>query len=93
MLQDFSTLIDENENIKLENKENHILCLMRHIRNTFAHGNTYFFDNDNMLLEDKDGEKITASILISKRSLLDWIKIIDKDSKFYTFDTELVEEN
>lgn len=93
MLQDYSVSIDENENLKLESKENHILCLMRHIRNAFAHGNTYFFDNDNMLLEDNDGGRITASILIPKRSLLDWIKIIDKNSKYYTFADEYKEEN
>ena len=42
-----------------------------------------FFDNGTVLLEDKDGAKITAEILINQQTLLDWIKIIDKDERFY----------
>lgn len=52
-----------------------INCLFRHIRNSFSHANTYFFDNDYMLLEDKEKNRITARILIKQQTLLDWIKI------------------
>lgn len=58
-------------------------CLLMHIRNAFAHGNTYFFDNGNMLLEDKNDTKATGMILIKQKTLLDWIAIIDKKQKFY----------
>lgn len=58
-------------------------CLLTHIRNSFAHGNTYFFDNGNVLLEDKDGNKITARILIPVRLLLEWIILIDKNGTVY----------
>lgn len=58
-------------------------CLFTHIRNAFAHGNTYFFDNGNVLLEDKDGSKITARILIAVQTLLDWIRLIDQKSLVY----------
>lgn len=54
-----------------------------HIRNSFAHGNTYFFDNGNVLLEDKNRSNITAMILIRQQTLLDWISLIDKDQKYY----------
>lgn len=58
-------------------------CLLTHIRNAFAHGNTYFFDNGNVLLEDKDGNKITARILLSVQSLIDWIILVDKGGAVY----------
>lgn len=57
--------------------------LLTHIRNAFAHGLTYFFDNGNMLLEDRNQGKVTARILIQQRTLLDWIRLIDKDKKYY----------
>ena len=56
--------------------------VLTHIRNSFAHGNTYFFPNGNVLLEDKN-RVITARILISLQTLLDWIPLIDKNQKFY----------
>jgi len=59
--------------------------ILRHIRNSFAHGNTYFFNNGNLLLEDKKGSKITASILIEQQTLIDWIRLIDIDEKYYSF--------
>lgn len=62
-------------------------CVLTHIRNSFAHGITYFFDNGNMLLEDKDNRgTITARILIHQKTLLEWIQLIDYNHKFYMFD-------
>lgn len=58
--------------------------ILTHIRNAFAHGNTYFLDNDMVLLEDKNNNRITAEILIHMKTLLDWIKTIDKDKRFYS---------
>ncbi len=58
-------------------------ALLAHIRNAFAHGNTYFFDNGNVLLEDKDKSNTTAMILIRQQTLLDWINLIDKEQHFY----------
>lgn len=81
--QSYSLSIDENENVKIDSTENRINCLFRHIRNSFAHANTYFFDDDYMLLEDKEKNKITARILIKQQTLLDWIKIIDKNQIRY----------
>lgn len=57
--------------------------ILTHIRNAFAHGNTYFFEDGNALLEDKNGNVITARILLKLQTLLDWISIIDKDQRFY----------
>lgn len=58
-------------------------ALLTHIRNSFAHGNTYFFDNGNVLLEDKNGSTITAMCLLRQQTLLDWIQLIDKSQKYY----------
>lgn len=87
LLQKYSISTDENEKINFSGDgENHITCLMRHIRNAFAHGNTYFFDNGFLLLEDCDGRTITAAILIKQETLIDWIKIIDKNGSYYEVD-------
>ena len=83
----FTLEIDENEKISFaggQGGEKRIDCLFRHIRNSFAHTNTYFFNNGNVLLEDKDGTKITSMILIKGQTLLDWIHYIDKDNRFYS---------
>jgi hypothetical protein len=85
LLQKFSTTVDENENIKFAGGgENHITCLFRHIRNAFAHGNTYFFESGLVLLEDKDNSTVSAEILLKQQTLLDWIKVIDKHEKYYS---------
>lgn len=84
LLQKYSTTVDENEKISFSGGgENHVNCLFRHIRNSFAHGNTYFFDNETILLEDMDKSKITAAILVRQQTLLDWIALIDKGERFY----------
>ena len=59
--------------------------ILTHIRNALAHGNTYLFKNGNMMLEDiaMDGKTITARMVLHQKTLIDWIKVIDKDSKFY----------
>lgn len=57
--------------------------ILTHIRNAFAHGNTYFFENGNTLLEDKNRNIITARILLKLQTLLDWIGLIDKEQRFY----------
>lgn len=58
--------------------------VLTHIRNSFAHGNTYFFDNEMLMLEDKDQRGTpTARILLKKQTLLDWIGIVDATQKFY----------
>ena len=60
--------------------------VLTHIRNSFAHGNTYFFENGNVLFEDKDMKGIiTARIILKQQTLLDWITLIDKEQKFYVF--------
>lgn len=58
--------------------------VLTHIRNAFAHGLTYFFDNGNVLLEDKDQRgTITARIILKMQTLLDWITLIDKEQRYY----------
>lgn len=72
-----------NEEGKVEKTESEAVCLLNHIRNSFAHGNTYFLDNGNVLLEDKNREKVTARILLSVAALIEWINLIDKDERYY----------
>lgn len=72
----------EDEN-KPKAKKGEGEILLEHIRNSFAHGNTYFFENGMMLLEDKNGNKITARILLKQKVLLDWINLIDKNQRYY----------
>ena len=58
--------------------------VLTHIRNAFAHGMTYFFDNRNVLLEDKDQRGIiTARIILKMQTLLDWITLIDREQRYY----------
>lgn len=86
MLRNYTIQVDENEKMQFaggQGSENNVMSLFRHIRNSLAHGNTYFFDNGYMLLEDKDGKTVTASILINQQTLLDWIRVIDKDEQYY----------
>lgn len=73
-----------SEELKVETKSSSQAdCLFTHIRNAFAHGNTYFFDNGNVLLEDKDRRKITAKILIAVEILIKWIELIDVNHTVY----------
>lgn len=83
LMQNFSYEATENETVTIKSEESRINAIFRHIRNSFAHGNTFFFPNDMCLLEDKDGKKVTAAILIPKQVLLDWIYIVDKNHFHY----------
>lgn len=68
--------------------------VLTHIRNSFAHGLTYFFDNGNALLEDRDQRGgITARFILHKQTLLDWIYLVDKNEKFYKSPVEGGEVN
>lgn len=58
--------------------------VLTHIRNSFAHGLTYFLPNNMVLLEDKDQRgTITARIILRLQTLLDWVALIDKDERYY----------
>ena len=58
--------------------------VLTHIRNSLAHGNTYFFETGTVLFEDKDMRGvITARIILKQQTLLDWISLIDKDQQYY----------
>ena len=75
--------ISDNEKPKPKPGHSKPKCLLAHIRNALSHGNTYFFDNGNMLLVDEYNDETTGTILIKQKTLLDWIALIDKDKKFY----------
>lgn len=67
--------------------------VLTHIRNSLAHGMTYFFDNGNVLFEDKSQNgNTTARIILKLQTLLDWIKIIDKNEIYYKLIDEKNEE-
>lgn len=74
------TIADEEEpKAKIGEAES----VLTHIRNAFAHGNTYFFDNGFMLLEDKSNGVITARIMMKRSTLIEWIHIVDKEGRYY----------
>lgn len=75
--------ITDKEQPKAKNDCSKAEGLLTHIRNAFAHGNTYFFPNGNVLLEDRNGSNVTAMILIKQQTLLDWIKLIDCNERYY----------
>lgn len=83
LTQDYSIEISEKEELKYGSKESRMHCLFRHIRNSLAHGNTYLFDNDFIMLEDKYGKTETAKIMIHRRTLIDWIFAVDKNEIYY----------
>lgn len=84
MKQNYTCDTNENEEFIFASNEPRVCAVFRHIRNAFSHGNTYFFENGNVLLEDKESKsKISAEILVSQKTLLDWICIVDKDGKLY----------
>ena len=58
--------------------------VLTHIRNSFAHGNTYYFENQFVLFEDKDQKgTITARIILAQQTLIDWINLIDSEQRYY----------
>lgn len=66
---------EEDETNKFH--ETMLSCLFRHIRNSLAHNNTYFFENGNLLLVDFDTNKeLSAMLLIRQQILLDWMNLI-----------------
>lgn len=84
-LTPFSIADEEKPKAKVGEAES----VLTHIRNSFAHGNTYFFNNNMMLLEDKDNRgSITARIILKRQTLLDWISLIDSSHLFYDLGRE-----
>lgn len=52
--------------------------ILSHIRNSIAHGNTFFFDNGNVLLLDvtRQGDK-SCALLIPSRALVDFMQTVN----------------
>lgn len=68
---------EEEDDETNDQHEAMLSCLFRHIRNSFAHNNTYFFENGNLLLIDFDSKnKVSAMLLIRQQTLLDWRALI-----------------
>ena len=61
-----------------------VINIMLHVRNAFAHGNTYFFENDFLMLEDLSfDQSITARMIFHKSTLISWIRLFDENSCYY----------
>ena len=85
ILQEHTIKLEETGKVNITANETRMVCLFRHIRNSLAHNRIYFFENGSMiLLEDISNSIITARILIPTHCLIDWIRAVDKDCKFYT---------
>lgn len=62
------------------------ITLLTHIRNSLAHGCTFFLPNRNVLFQDKaagNKGKTTAMILMPTACLITWIRLIDYTGKYY----------
>lgn len=83
--QSYTIKVRENGKIDITNSESRMVCLFRHIRNSLAHNRIYLSQDRTMiLLEDaEDGGRLSARILIPVHSLVEWIKIVDRNKNFY----------
>lgn len=78
--QNYNVIVQEDNTVSITQQETRMECLFRHIRNALAHNHTYDFNNGNIMLEDcDDDKKISARIIIPKRALIDWVRIIKKE--------------
>lgn len=82
--------VNEDGQIVITPKEKRMVCLFRHIRNAIAHNRSCLLNNGEMLLlEDWENDKkttkniLSARILIRPQTLIDWIRIIDKNHIHY----------
>lgn len=83
--QRYKIKVRETGKIDITNSESRMVCLFRHIRNSLAHNRIYLSQDRTMiLLEDaEDGGRLSARILIPVHSLVEWIKIVDRNKNFY----------
>jgi peptidyl-tRNA hydrolase len=81
MLED---IITERFVIGKTPESNKLLKLLRHIRNCFAHGKYLVvknsIDQHMMIMQDNDNNNVTARIILRVNTLVEMIKIIDKDN-------------
>lgn len=63
--------------IKPRKGSTRIECFLRHIRNAIAHGNTFFFPNNNVLFLDRKDKNVTGFILMPSKALISIKKLSD----------------
>lgn len=81
--QKTNVILKENGEVSITPGERRMECLFRHIRNSLAHGRTYYFNNGFIMLEDiDDNSKKTARLLLKFQSLIDWIEIIEHPDNY-----------
>lgn len=83
LTQECRTTVNEDGSISNTARESRMVCLFRHVRNAIAHGQSYVLPNNNLILDDKNDLGKTASILIPSKTLVDWIRVVDKEGSFY----------
>lgn len=83
LTQECRTTVNEDGSISNTVRESRMVCLFRHVRNAIAHGQSFVLPNNNLILEDKNDFGKTASILIPSKTLVDWIRIVDKEGAYY----------
>lgn len=83
LTQECKTTVNEDGSISNTVKESRIVCLFRHVRNAIAHGQSYVLPNGNLILDDKNDFGKTASVLIPSKTLVDWIRVGDKEGTYY----------
>ena len=83
LTQECRTTVNEDGSISNTTRESRMACLFRHIRNAIAHGQSHVLPNNNLILDDKNDFGKTASMLIPSKTLVDWIRVVDKEGSFY----------
>lgn len=90
LLETFPSNIEKERICIYDCKKNQFMSVFYHIRNAFAHGRFDFRtlnDEEYYILEDvqkdKGGLKVSARIILKKRTLLNWIDIIEGGEKEY----------
>lgn len=62
-------------------KESKYNSLLRHIRNSLAHGLTYFVGDEVFMVDEQNNRSITAVMCFPKHLLLEWISILENGQR------------
>lgn len=87
MLDDFPSNVLTERICIHDNKKNQFISVFYHVRNAFAHGRFSIINKNGeeiFILEDQYQQIITARMILRKKTLLNWINIIESGEKEYT---------
>lgn len=59
--------------------ETQFACIVRHLRNSIAHGRIEMVSDDLVLLEDMGNKILTMRLVLPQKALLDWAELIQAE--------------